>query len=349
MMHSYSKKRIIAAGIVLLAALCAASAKSKKKNPAPQWLTMPAAVYSTSQYFTGVGSGAAREEAGLEAVKNVASIFGQDITAVTKASKRMEQAQKEGKVATASSSTLGQSITNQVNQDDIIGIEIPEYYQDDSRKWYAIAILDKPKVSKIYVSMIKKNKTEISALVDDAESLGASLEAYSNLSFALEIASVNDGYIERLSVIDSAAADEVAKDVVTAKIIRTRMTALAREIPICVKIEGDKNSRLAAAFGKCFAKFGFKTSEDPNERYAVIGRFTFENDVMGKNFFSIYSLDSSLTDTFNGEALFPINFQGREGSTTEIDANNRAYRVIEKKVATEFDKTIADYLTKVRN
>lgn len=337
---------IVCALFVMSSAIFAAKAK---KTPVPGWLTQPTSVYPSSQYFSGVGSGDDRDKAGLEAVKIVAGVFGQDISSTTNASKRMEQAKQEGKVVTTSTSTLSDAITSKVNQDNLIGIEIPEYYfEEKTGKWYAVAILDKPKVAKTYVSMITKNNETIDALKDDADMQGPSFAAYSDISFAIDIAKINDSLVERLAIINAEQGEEMAAAATNAKILKTKLTEIARDIPICLKISGDKNGRLEAAFGKCFAKFGFKTTKDESSRYSVKGAFTFDTSNDGNMFTTYYSLESSLNDSFEGQDLFPVNFQGREKSPKEADVNNRAFLRIEKNVATQFEKTLNEYLNSVK-
>ena len=54
--------------------------------------------------------------------------------------------------------------------------------------------------------------------------------------------------------------------------------------------------------------------------------------------------DLDFIDSADSKSLFAINLKGREGSTSEQDAINRTYRVLENNIATEFSKNFDSYI-----
>ena len=93
-----------------------------------------------------------------------------------------------------------------------------------------------------------------------------------------------------------------------------------------------------------FSKYGFKTTQDKNVRYSMSGKYSSEINKKGNVFYCIYTLDLDFIDSADSKSLFAINLKGREGSTSEQDAINRTYRVLENNIATEFSKNFDSYI-----
>ena len=162
----------------------------------PEWIIVPSSVYPSDLYLNGTGSGDNREIAELEAVKNLSSIFGQTVISKKVASKKMEQALSDKKIEFTSSGNLNQNITSQIKAENLIGIEIAEYFYNKSeKKWYAIAILQKEKTAAIYENFIKKNDDEVRKALENAEKDLNSFFGYSEIEFALEISEENDNLL----------------------------------------------------------------------------------------------------------------------------------------------------------
>ena len=117
---------------------------AKTKTPVmPDWINTPAAVYPSSSYITYVGYGADRDSAEIKALQGIASVFGQSIKSDSESSQRMIQAKSEGKIATTNISSFNQNILRSVDVNNLIGVEIKEFWFDGTSSWYAIAVLDK--------------------------------------------------------------------------------------------------------------------------------------------------------------------------------------------------------------
>src|SRR5574344_1620844 len=260
-------KVIVPVLFVCLSVVSCASTKNAGYTAAsqPAWVTMPSSVYQPDYYFSAVGEGADRSSAELDAVRGVASYFGQNITSVTAASARMEQAKAKGKVASAQANAIDQTIIKNVNQDDIIGVEPREtWYNSVEKKWYAVAVLDRAKTTALYESMIKKNNEEIASLTQQNKAEAVSFETYVKYDFAAEIAGVNDGYIKRLSVINFKEGEDMRKISVSEKDERAALYKIAQQIPVTVNIVSSDAASVSAssAFSEVIAGYGFNRSEE---------------------------------------------------------------------------------------
>lgn len=315
------------------------------KNKMPRWITLPSDVYPAEKYMNGTGSGKNRETAELEAVRNLSSVFGQTVKSNTAASKKMEQALSEGKVSFSSAENLQQNITSQIEAENLIGIEIAEYfYNKPEKKWYAVAILEREKTAAVYQKYIEKNDAAVRKAIKESEKNPGTFYGYSEICFAAEIASENDKLVKNLTVIDFESGNEISKKIVSLKNTQLTKKKFAENITIYVQISGDKDNKIKSAFQDIFSKYGFKTSPSKKEKYNLEGKYSSEISQKGKIIYCVYSLDLDFSDVLQAESLFAINLKGREGSLSESDATNRTYRALEKDIGTQFSKNFDSYI-----
>lgn len=315
------------------------------KNKMPEWITLPSSVYPAEKYMNGTGSGTNRETAELEAVRNLSSVFGQTVKSNTAASKKMEQALSEGKVSFSSAENLQQNITSQIEAENLIGIEIAEYfYNKPEKKWYAVAILEREKTAAVYQKYIEKNDAAVRKAIKESEKNPGTFYGYSEICFAAEIASENDKLVKNLTVIDFESGSEISKKIVSLKNTQLTKKKFAENITIYVQISGDKDNKIKSAFQDIFSKYGFKTSPSKKEKYNLEGKYSSEISQKGKITYCVYSLDLDFSDVLQAESLFAINLKGREGSLSESDATNRTYRTLEKDIGTQFSKNFDSYI-----
>lgn len=315
------------------------------KNKMPEWITLPSGVYPAEKYMNGTGSGTNRETAELEAVKNLSSVFGQTVKSNTAASKKMERALSEGKVSFSSAENLQQNITSQIEAENLIGIEIAEYfYNKPEKKWYAVAILDREKASAVYQEYIEKNDAAARKAIKESEKNPGTFYGYSEICFAAEIAAENDKLVKNLTVIDFESGSEISKKIVSLQNTQLAKKKFAENITIYVQISGDRDNKIKSAFQDIFSKYGFKTSPSKKEKYNLEGKYSSEISQKGKITYCVYSLDLDFSDVLQAESLFAINLKGREGSLSESDATNRTYRTLEKDIGTQFSKNFDSYI-----
>lgn len=315
------------------------------KNKMPEWITLPSGVYPAEKYMNGTGSGTNRETAELEAVRNLSSVFGQTVKSNTAASKKMERAISEGKVSFSSAENLQQNITSQIEAENLIGIEIAEYfYNKPEKKWYAVAILEREKASAVYQKYIEKNDEAVRKAIKESEKNPGTFYGYSEICFAAEIASENDKLVKNLTVIDFESGSEISKKIVSLQNTQLTKKKFAENITIYVQISGDRDNKIKSAFQDIFSKYGFKTSPSKKEKYTLEGKYSSEISQKGKITYCVYTLDLDFSDALQAESLFAINLKGREGSLSESDATNRTYRTLEKDIGTQFSKNFDSYI-----
>ena len=312
----------------------------------PEWVSSPAAVYPSDTYLQYVGYASDRGDAEVQAVNGLAAIFGQSVKSDSLSSQRMMQAKSDGKIATAKVSAFSQDVLRSVDVNDLVGVEIKDYWFDGEKTWYAIAVLDKSKACDIYTDMIRKNARAIKDLLVKAENDTYSIDGYAALDFATDITIENEGNVKKLAVINPAAVGELKVNLPSSKEISAKKLEVAKNIPICVLISGDEDGRLAAIFAEVITSFGFRGSLETGSRYMLTGSLSFEESQSSdkKTTKCRYNLETFILDTENDHQLCPFNLSGREGHVKYEEAVSRAKKSVEKKVRSDFKKTFAEYL-----
>ena len=325
------------------------SAKSTKT--APDWVISGIAEkYPKSAFVTGIGRADDKKSAELEAINELVSVFGQKVTSASNASRRMKMAQSKGEVASSDSASLDQNILREINQDDVIAVELPEFFESKKEnKWYALAVMSRERGAQIYSSMIQKNQAEIDSILTQIKNSKDpnTFQNFSRLDFAEEVAAVNEGYLKRLTILNTSAAENFSS-ISTPIQIRKQKMDMASKIPICVKVDSDSDGRITKSFQEVMTNFGFNTTIGTNERYKIIckNHFTPRKSSDGKIDFCEFASECSLTDTFTGETIVPLEISGREGSQTYQNAETRAKQKIANKIKTDFSESFQKFLGK---
>lgn len=325
------------------------SGSSGKSKGMPDWVTGPSSAYPKADYLTATGSAAEKKSAEIDAINELVSIFGQKITSASATSRRMEMAQKAGAVADYSDEAkLEQAVLREVNQDDVIAVEIPEFFESKSEgKWYALAVMSREKGTQIYSSMIEKNQKEIDSIFSQikASKDPNTMLNFSRLDFAEEVARTNEGYLKRLTILNPSVAQNFASLSTPVQIHKSKME-MAAKIPICVQVDEDSDGRIAKTFQEVMTSFGFNTTLGSNERYVISckNHFTESASSNEKTKFCEYVAECALNDTFSGETLVPLSITGREGSPTYQNAEIRAKQKISAKIKGDFARSFENYL-----
>ena len=354
-MSNLKSKKIIAGLLCLL--LCASGIFAAKKDtkaksaPMPNWVTTPSDDYPYSKYFTSVGYDRNRDMAELKACEGIASIFSQSVKSSTKASSRMVQAESEGHVSTAKVSSLNQDILRDVDAADLIAVEIKGAWKDENEGvWYTIAVLDKAKAQDIYTQMIKQNVEHIETLLGYETTDQYSFEVFAIYDFCQEIAAMNEGYLERLRVINTGAADSLKPLCQSSKELKLKALDIAKQIPIATVVEGDVDGRVRAAFASAITKAGFRSSTNPNERYVLTVKvvWTPSKTTDGSSVRCDYSISGGLKDNGIDEELMPVSIKGRGSDVDQARAQQKALGNIEKKdVGSKFSSDFDKYLKSI--
>ena len=333
--------------------VCAASAFAAKKSDKPkatkmpEWVLQPSAVYPNASYITYVGSGADRNLSEVSALQGLASVFGQSVKSDTTANTRMIQAKADGLVANGNVQAFSQEVKRKVDVDNLIGVEVKEYWQDVSNNtFYAIAVLDKAKAADIYTNMIKKNAGAIDTVLKNIGSDKYSFDSFGSYDFAEEIAIENEKNLNKISVINPSLVDGLKSYCPSSKNFHAKKMEIAKNIPICVQTFNDEHGRYKQAFSKAITEAGFKGTFDDSVRYTLTAKFEFErSDTTDKKTVRCrYNCESYILDSKTGHQIVPFAIKGRESHVDYTEAQRKAEAALIGKIQKDFSEALYKYI-----
>jgi hypothetical protein len=305
----------------------------------PAWVDNPSVTYPPQIYLCAVGYGTGRQAAERNAVGSLTAFFKQSVT--SRVSISDSETQVDGhSVPGASVSSMSQSIEASAALDKLIGAEIKAVWNDTGvGLWYALAVMDKAKCRELYAAGLDKALAEITALID--LSGGVTFESIARCKKALGLVGEADVHALVLALLDGPNRQpEITRLVSQADAALNE----AKAIPVDVRVSGDVNGRVKAAFAGIFTDEGFKTG-NRNSRYALEVTLVTAPAPKTAYFNTRYTLNAVLKDTKTGAELFTYNAANRESHpASQEDADGRMIIGVQRKITEEFPALLREYL-----
>jgi len=319
---------------VLLLPACK-SAPGAKQTPEPAWVSDPYQVYNKTVYMAAVGYGPARDTAEKTALTNLTSIFGQSISSESRTDYNYSQAVEASSFVWSEKSDLAQAVKTSVAMDTLIGAEIKDVWKSSDGTWYAVAVMDKAKTNLIYSDLIQQNLGTINKLTSLSAAEKQSFEGFINYYQAANLADANIVFANVRTVISPGSM--LGENLKTGNDYRLEAAQIAKNIPIAVTVENDRNNRIKGAFSNTLTKAGFRTG-GTDSRYVLKASLSLDEVAFQNNPYKWirYVVDANLIDTSTGAVLFPYNINEREGHTSLSEAENRAVSAAEKKINNDY-------------
>jgi hypothetical protein len=309
----------------------------------------PDLVYSKQRYVAAVGLGSARNLAEKNALANLTAVFGQSIQAELKSVANYSEAVKSGAIQVSESVSVQQAITTSAEMDSLLGAEIADVWHDNGNSvYYAAAIMEKEKTARLYADLIRSNSKIITDLTAMNGAEKNTLNGYSRYQLAATIADASRLYANVLTIVGNTT-DINPGDMKKGDDYRLEAAGIVRNIPIGVRVSGDRSDRIKNAFSRALGSAGFRTG-GANQRYKleVTLALTPTDLPAQQNKFVRFTVDANLTDTVEGNSvLFPFNKSGREGHVNIPEAENRALREAEKRIEEDYPPALAAYLAEL--
>ncbi len=315
-------------------------------DPEPSWVANPRNAFPEERYVSAVGYGENREAAEKSAMGALVAVFGQTVKGETTVSSRYLEAVKSGALEVSESTDVGRAVTSSFALETVVGAEIKGVWDDRSRTVYAVAVMDRMKASMLYADLIESNESSIRSLTSIPDSERNTMEAYARYDLAAEIAETSGRFLNVLSVVNPGAAAARRGTTTRAEDLRVVALKIAQTIPIAVSIRDDRDGRIAAAFSAVLTAAGFMTGGS-GSRYSLSGSLALSPVELpdNPNKFARYTVDATLRDAVTGNALLPYSVSGRDGHTSQSEAENRAVRAAERKIRGDFGTAFTGFVS----
>jgi hypothetical protein len=314
---------------------------TRDKSGKPAWVDKPDSVYDENYYIARVGTGKDRRQAEAAAFGNLTGYFGQTVKSNFQAVEGYKQRVLDGAVDVSSSTEVEQAVQISSSMESLIGAEINDVWNDDAKKtYYAVAIMDKSKTIPVYQGMIDANV----GLIDRLTNIPAAhtIEAVAAYHLAASIADANAVFVTVLSML---GGPDMRSSLKTGDDYIYEADNIARQIPVNVTVENDSEGRIKSALAAALTGAGFRTGNSAS-RYVVNAKLSITPvDLPNQpNKFARFVLDAAFTDTTANVVLFTFNINGREGHSSQPEADQRALRKAEAQAKDEYGNALQDYL-----
>ena len=337
------------AGIALLAS-CASgggtmmspaspAAGGQQGGREPEWTrTRVHPNYGTQTYLVGVGQGNTRQAAELDAIRQLVNIFGVTVQADTRIADAFRGV--EGGAGTYSTEQSNQ-ISLAAGMDNLIGAEIGDRWDDGRTAFYALAVLNRANATRTYTDMIRDNENQIATLTNISAAEKNTFGGFSRFQFAAVLAERNANYA---AVVAETSGNR--PQVTSADDLKREAAGIANSIPIGIRISGDSNQLIQAAFAAAFTEIGFRTG-GTNSRYVLnvtvaVSETTHPNPQFK---FAQMQLTANLTDTQGNNVLLPYSMNFREGGANFGTASQTAFRVAVRQIGEEYADKVFGHLS----
>ncbi|MCL2206440.1 MAG: LPP20 family lipoprotein [Treponema sp.] len=312
----------------------------------PVWMDNAEAAYPRSRFVTAVGHGSNRELAERDALARIVGVFGQAVQAELRTVATFSEAVRDGVIRVTEDTAIQNAITTSAQMETLVGAEIADVWFDAaSNTHFAIAVMENERTSILYADLIRSNEQIIRGLVDMTFAERYSFEGFARYRLAAAIADTNRVYANVLTVVGDTRGINPA-EVRSGEEFRVAAAQVRANIPIGVVVSGDRAGRLHSAFSAAVNAAGFRSGGE-DSRYLL--RFSY--DVVPANLpgsphqFVRFELVGALEDTAMGNSvMFSFFANGREGHLTQSEAEERAIRQAERRIAEAFTPSFHAYL-----
>jgi len=332
--------KIVFLGAFLCLFGCAqTSAQTRSQSAKPVWVDKPSAIYPDALFVSATGGGKSREAAENSAKAALVAYFKQSVSSQITI---VDTEQQAGGKTVQSTSSASMSIEATAALDALIGVEIKDVWNDTKGKsgWWALVVMEKAQGRERYTAELNKVIGEINLLSD--VSGGITFDTIAKCRSARKLLPKAEVYALILSMVNGP--DRHKELIQLASKVDNSLTQ-ARAIPIDVRVTGDRNGQVRAAFAKAFTDQGFRTGNS-NSRYALEVKLTLEAAPKNQYYNTRYTVDAILRDTQTEAELLTYNAWDRESHTaSQADADNRAIIGALKAIQSEFPGVLEEFLS----
>ena len=313
----------------------------------PVWITKPSSVYPESQYVVATGEGKTAEEAQHKAKANLLQIFGMKLADESVISDTYSQTTINNK--TDWSETVSSARRISASAEGILaGCEIKEQWKSGNNH-YALALMEKAKTVSIYNDIVKR----LSQVINEALNIPNknTIDGYSRHKIAAMLAKDIDSCVNVLRFVGGTAS--VPAGLKSEKDYLVDANNIIKSIPVNVVITRGANldgeGRIQSAFAKSLGAVGFRTGNASSPYRLEVTLALSPVELAGQtNKFARYEITANLIQVSTSQGVVPAySINGREGHTTESEAQQRAVRAAETKINNEYKELLEESLSQL--
>ncbi|MCB4790366.1 MAG: LPP20 family lipoprotein [Elusimicrobia bacterium] len=339
------KKLILLVGFLIIAATSIYAAKR------PDWILGKSKDYPESKFLTGVGVGSNLDLARSSARAEIAKIFHVAISQVSSQVQK-EETKIKGNNPDSVSSQKTEIQTNSSTNDVLEGVSIADTWFDKKNKqYYALAVLEKMKLSAILSSQIAELEQTIQAKLQLVNRDESPVDKIRALSMAIKANTKINELTGKKRIADAASAMPDISDTSVAQLEKMRQEE-AQKVIFVVLDESIKEYKLRAVANKTITGLGFKVSTalpktGENFKNMIIIRCKLDlkpqsRNLKGWKFYSWESTFDMFDGSLNGKLLSSVSPKGDASGLNDETAQEKALN----NARTESEVSIKDMISR---
>jgi len=300
----------------------------------PRWVSDLHSVYSRDHFIAVVGTGVNRNEAERRALAALVAFFGQSLRSDIELASLYSEVVNRGVVSVSENNRVREQIVTAASMDKLVGAEIGNIWDNGRGTVYAVAYLEKARTISIYTDMIIINNRNINLLTTMSSTEKNTFDGYARYKFASLLAGINSDYA---NVISLAGGSTSSINMISANTLTLESQNIIRNISVGVNARGDQNNRVRDAFARVLSSEGLRT-QGSSTPYILEININMSEAVFPNNeiVFCRFTVNANLIERATGSVLLSFSFSDREGHSTYENAQNRAYLLIERRIAEKY-------------
>jgi len=255
--------------------------------------------------------------------------------------------QRASELVTAKETKSEESIelTSQVNifsSQELLNVQFADSYTNEYGRIYVLAYLNRMRTAEIYEEKIKQNDEQIQYYLNEMKNEQDVLNQYAFLNAANLIAETNQILLEQLSIISSMSREMLSLSY-NPNDLKRKKVDIAQSIRFVIHVQKDDDNRITIALQELLTEMGFTAGKQGN--LVITGTMELQDtDLKRDDGFIFLRYDLQLTMQSNqGDIIAALAKNGREGHTSQREAEARIYRKISNELKNDFRRKIEKY------
>ena len=320
--------------LLILLLIVGCSHSSKISNKIPDWVKNPYNSYPEKEYLAVVGVGDSQKDALNMAYSKISNIFGVDVKANSRVIQEYRQIiSSKSEVYEKNESSSDVSVKSTHN---LLNVNYGENYSSKDGRVFQLAYIERKSTAKIYREIILSNQHSILFYLNNKQT--NLIMEYSFLKAALTISTVNQSLINQLKII---YPKEKIKLDYSHFLIKTKVAQLINNIGFSIKSE----KKVETIINKIINSLGFPITKEPVFEIFTDVKIKKSGLIKDGQIFLDWNLSLKLVDE-KSRIIFSTFEKGREGGINRVEAENKTYFQIEKRLKTKIEKELRDYFLK---
>jgi len=306
----------------------------------PEWISNHLLQYPVQQYICGKGLGASFEIAKINAMADLASFFDVTVSSGINIAEQESSQTSKGKTITTSDSYFASQV-QVFSKSKLQFAEVAENWQDpETKAFHVLVVMDRRKLCQFYQDRIRENEKLMVQYMQPSDDF---IQRYANLVKATALSTENDQFYIYQNGLAVWAYDRIEPPYST-KELKEYMLQAGNNIRFNITVSGDDNNTISTALTEAIQNLGFSYGKEATLEM-IVSIKAGNSQLMNKQYFAQYS--SLLQIYCDGEKLFEIKDEVRQGDTNQTLATARTLKALGASLAIKFKKEISDYFRRL--